>query len=126
MRRILLSPFLSSVLASSALANDSTAELTTGGLVLTRSADIEMSSEDLSISEREIVVHYKFFNRAAADVTVTVAFPLPDIVWGGIDQFPFDDRQGRARQSRQLLRDRCEEDFADTIRSATFAIHADA
>ena len=33
-------------------ANDSTAELATGGLVFTKTADIEMRSEDLSISEK--------------------------------------------------------------------------
>jgi hypothetical protein len=71
--------------AARALANDSTAELTTGGLVLAKSADIEMRSEDLAISAREIVVRYRFFNRAAQDVTTAVAFPMPDIVWDGPD-----------------------------------------
>ena len=41
-----------------AFANDSTAELTTGGLVLSKNADIEMRSEDLAISEKEISVRY--------------------------------------------------------------------
>ena len=71
--------------AAPALSNDSTAELTTGGLVLAKSADIEMRSEDLAISAREIVVRYRFFNRAAQDVTTAVAFPMPDIVWDGPD-----------------------------------------
>jgi hypothetical protein len=71
--------------AAPALANDSSAELTTGGLVLAKSADIEMRSEDLAISAKEIVVRYRFFNRAARDVTTTVAFPMPDIVWDGPD-----------------------------------------
>jgi hypothetical protein len=71
--------------AAPALANDSSAELTTGGLVLAKSADIEMRSEDLAISTKEIVVRYRFFNRAARDVTTTVAFPMPDIVWDGPD-----------------------------------------
>ena len=53
-----------------ALANDTTAELTSGGLVLEQSADIEMRSEDLAISEREISVRYRFFNHGAADETV--------------------------------------------------------
>jgi hypothetical protein len=70
---------------SPAHANDSTAELTTGGLVLAKSADIEMRAEDLSISEKQIDVHYRFFNHATQDVTVTVAFPMPDIVWEGPD-----------------------------------------
>jgi hypothetical protein len=66
-------------LGPAASANDSTAELTTGGLVLSKNADIEMRSEDLAISEKEISVRYKFFNHAASDQTVTVAFPMPDV-----------------------------------------------
>src|SRR5271163_3596607 len=72
-------------LTDAALANDSTAELTTGGLVLAKSADIEMRSEELAISEKEISVRYRFFNHAASDQTATVAFPMPDIVWEGPD-----------------------------------------
>ncbi|WP_430911554.1 DUF4424 domain-containing protein [Methylobacterium sp. sgz302541] len=65
--------------ATPAGANDSTAALTTGGLVLQTSRDIEMRSEDLSISAKRIGVRYRFFNRAEADETVTVAFPMPEI-----------------------------------------------
>jgi hypothetical protein len=84
-KRAALAGALAAWAAASALANDSSAELTTGGLVLAKSADIEMRSEDLSISAKEIVVRYRFFNRAAQDVTTTVAFPMPDIVWDGPD-----------------------------------------
>jgi len=76
---------LLSLAAAPTLANDSTAELTTGGLVLAKSAGIEMRSEDLAVSTQEIVVHYRFFNHGAQDVTTTVAFPMPDIVWDGPD-----------------------------------------
>ena len=74
-----------SALAPAAFANDSTAELTTGGLVLSKNADIEMRSEDLAISEKEISVRYRFFNRAASEKTVTVAFPMPDVTFPDID-----------------------------------------
>jgi hypothetical protein len=63
----------------SADANDSVAALTTGGLVLKTSADIEMRSEDLAISLKRIEVRYRFFNRGTADQTVTVAFPMPEV-----------------------------------------------
>jgi hypothetical protein len=66
-------------LATPAYANDSSAELATGGLVFTRNDQIEMRTEDLFISAREIRVRYRFFNRANRDVRVTVAFPMPDI-----------------------------------------------
>lgn len=62
-----------------AFANDSVAHLATGGLVLSRTDAIEMRSEDLFVSTREIRVHYRFFNRTDRDVTTLVAFPLPDI-----------------------------------------------
>ncbi len=80
-----LAPIAAVLLAHSARANDSTAELTTGGLVLSRNANIEMRSEDLAISEKEIVVRYRFLNRGSNDETLTVAFPMPDIVGRGPD-----------------------------------------
>ncbi|MFE0756421.1 DUF4424 domain-containing protein [Inquilinus sp. NPDC058860] len=70
---------------AAALANDSTAELAAGGLVLTKTADIEMRSEELFVSAQEIRVAYRFFNQAAQDRTVTVAFPMPDVTLDFID-----------------------------------------
>jgi hypothetical protein len=65
-------------LAPPAAANDSTAEHAAGGLVLTRTADIDMVSEDLFVSAAEIRVRYVFRNRSARDVRTIVAFPMPD------------------------------------------------
>jgi hypothetical protein len=59
-------------------ANDSVAEHAAGGLVLAKSAEIDMVSEDLFVSAGEVRVAYVFRNRAAKPVTATVAFPLPD------------------------------------------------
>ena len=66
-------------LAVPALANDTTAELGTGGLIFTRSDSIAMESEDLFISQEEMRVAYKFRNTSEADVDSLVAFPMPDI-----------------------------------------------
>jgi hypothetical protein len=66
-------------------ANDSSAELTTGGLVLTHDPAIEMRAEDLYISAKEVRVRYRFANTSAKDVTITVAFPMPDITIEGED-----------------------------------------
>ena len=71
--------------AAPALANDSTAELSTGGLVFVRNEDVEMRSEDLFISAKEISVRYRFFNRADQNMTVLVAFPMPEIRVDGPD-----------------------------------------
>ena len=70
--------------AAPALANDSTAELDNNGLRLLHEPDIAMTSEDLSISEKAVHIVYEFVNHGAADKTVTLAFPMPDVT-GGVD-----------------------------------------
>ncbi len=65
--------------ATAARANDSTAELGTGGLVLSRSDVVRMAREDLFISREEVRVDYVFRNESDEDVTSIVAFPMPDI-----------------------------------------------
>lgn len=59
-------------------ANDSTAEMTAGGLVLKNSRNIDMLEEDLFVSADEIRVNYVFRNQGRADESVIVAFPMPD------------------------------------------------
>lgn len=63
---------------SVAIANDSTAEMTAGGLVLKNSRNIDMLDEDLYVSAERIRVNYVFRNQGAADERVIVAFPMPD------------------------------------------------
>jgi hypothetical protein len=70
------------------LANDTTAKLSAGGLVLTRTDRISMLSEDLYISPTAVRVRYRFLNRSGRDVTTRVAFPMPDI--GGPNFFEGD------------------------------------
>jgi hypothetical protein len=79
MSRTLAALVLTMWVATPALANDSTATLSTGGLVLLKTDDIEMRSEDLFISQEKVRVVYRFFNKSAKDVTTTVAFPMPDL-----------------------------------------------
>jgi hypothetical protein len=62
-----------------ARGNDSAAELSIGGLQFVRSNDIAMESEDLRISLDRVTVRYQFANSLGKPVTLTVAFPLPDI-----------------------------------------------
>jgi hypothetical protein len=69
-----------------ARANDSSAELSTGGLIFVHNPDVEMRSEDLFISAREVHVRYRFFNSSPRDVTVLVAFPMPEIHVDGPDE----------------------------------------
>ncbi|MBO9724795.1 MAG: DUF4424 domain-containing protein [Novosphingobium sp.] len=79
---------LSSCLSGMALANDSSAQLAAGGLVLTRSDTIEMQTEDLEISRSAVKVRYTFLNTSGKDVVSRVAFPLPPV--GGREMFEMD------------------------------------
>lgn len=68
--------------AGGALGNDTMATLGTGGLAFVTSQDIQMTSEDLSVSMDEIRVVYEFTN-TGPDQHVLVAFPMPDITGNG-------------------------------------------
>ena len=59
--------------AIEARANDSSAELSAGGLVLTKNDAIELRAEDLSISPKQVRVNYRFFNTTSAPVQIVVA-----------------------------------------------------
>ena len=65
--------------ASLSRANDSSAELAVGGLVFTKNSEVSIESEDLTITPDAVTVRYVFLNQGASAVTLTVAFPLPDI-----------------------------------------------
>ena len=69
--------------SSPSLANDTSAELAIGGLTFTKNADISMESEELTITLDTITVGYTFLNRGTKPITLTVAFPLPDINLAG-------------------------------------------
>jgi hypothetical protein len=87
--RMAMAALCVAALGPAALANDSAAELSIGGLVFTRSADVAMESEDLTITPDTVTVKYQFRNQSAAPVTLTVAFPLPDIDLSEADNYAF-------------------------------------
>jgi hypothetical protein len=78
-KKALVAITAAAALTCAAKANDSTAELATGGLIFVHNDKIEMRSEDLYISTREVRVRYVFGNKTSGDVTVLVAFPMPDV-----------------------------------------------
>jgi hypothetical protein len=81
--------FLAGLLtATPAFTNDTSAELATGGLIFTKSDDVEMLSEDLFISMKQVRVRYRFYNHSHRDIVTQVAFPIPDIPYG-VDDFNF-------------------------------------
>lgn len=77
-RSVLPLALLLATAGPSAFANDGTAEMTAGGLVLRDNRDVDMLDEDLFISMGQVRVRYIFRNQSSRDVRVTVAFPMPD------------------------------------------------
>jgi len=66
-------------IASSTLADDSSAALGAGGVTFAKSGDIRMAAEDLRISPQKVKIHFEFVNDSDKDIDTIVAFPLPDI-----------------------------------------------
>jgi hypothetical protein len=60
-------------------ANDSSAELSVGGLVFKHDTNVSIESEELTITANTITVRYRFLNRSQKPVALMVAFPLPNI-----------------------------------------------
>lgn len=65
--------------AGPSFANDSIAELGTGGIIMSRTDAVSMLSENLFISPEKVTVDYVFKNQTEKDVDSIVAFPMPDI-----------------------------------------------
>lgn len=70
--------------AAPAAANDAVAPMGAGGLVFQRADGIEMRSEDLYVSAREVRARYRFFNQTDRNLATLVSFPMPDLT-GGIE-----------------------------------------
>jgi hypothetical protein len=62
-----------------ALANDTSVELSVGGLAFTANPEVSLESKEIAISPEAVNLRYQFINQSANPVTLTVAFPLPDI-----------------------------------------------
>ena len=67
------------------MANDTTAQLSTGGLDFVPNPSVEMRSEELFVSMTQIRVTYHFFNNSDQPVTNLVAFPMPDVTFDNAD-----------------------------------------
>jgi len=67
------------LLSVPASADDSSAALKAGGLVLQKTDKIALVSEELYLSAKAIKISYKFRNLTDADYTTIIAFPMPDL-----------------------------------------------
>jgi hypothetical protein len=65
--------------AAPAFANDTKAVVAAGGLQFVSTDELRMEDEKLVVSPSEVAVAYRFRNLTSHDVTITVAFPMPDI-----------------------------------------------
>lgn len=81
--RIILAAAAMLAAAGLARANDTTANLAAGGLTIEKNDQIELRVEDLFLSRKEVRVRYVFFNAGPADLTLRVAFAMPDIEGSG-------------------------------------------
>jgi hypothetical protein len=79
LRLSLLCLILALLSPNTAGADDSSAELGAGGLVLTHSDAIRMAAEELRISPHDVSARFQFVNDGKTDIDTIVAFPLPDI-----------------------------------------------
>ncbi|HEX5958472.1 MAG TPA: DUF4424 family protein [Hyphomicrobiaceae bacterium] len=66
-------------LLTTAWAAGRTAELATGGLLLPKTAEIEIKLEDLFISPRQIRATYHLRNPGSDEVRSLIVFPMPDV-----------------------------------------------
>jgi hypothetical protein len=91
----IISLLLSSSAGPIAFGNDSSAELSSGGLAFTRSNEVALRSERLRISPDAVSVRYEFVNRTSKPVVLTIAFALPDIDLSVHDAYsiPYRDRE---------------------------------
>ena len=80
-----------------AYADDSSAELGAGGLVLTRSADIRLADEELRVGPKDVTARFTFVNDSGNDIDTIVAFPLPDIDTSRFSEEPLGRTTGDPR-----------------------------
>lgn len=81
------------LLAGPALANDTMAELKTGGLTYVQSTEVSMEEENLFVSPDEIRVDYVFSNETDKDVHSVIAFPMPDVTGGPEQNIALSDTE---------------------------------
>jgi hypothetical protein len=92
---VALLPLVSTLLGSSAFADDGAASIAAGGIVMIREPRITMHKEVMRIRAEKVSVDYEFRNDTDSDITTEVAFPVPAYSLEGdydlISRMGFDD-----------------------------------
>lgn len=79
---------LSGGIVTPAYADATVASVALGGIHFRKEARISMEKEQLWISTDQVRVEYEFLNQTNADITVDLAFPMPDTAchpWKSVD-----------------------------------------
>lgn len=101
-KRILSLFLICAATGGSALANDSTARIGTGGITLMKNGEIRIVEERLEISSKLIRVRYKFLNESTKDIKTTVAFPMPPYGWNS-GMSAFDANAGPIKSFKLIV-----------------------
>src|SRR3954449_4607275 len=64
---------------------DDSSELSTGGLIFVQNENLEMRAAELAISAKEIKARYRPFNNSDKDISLLVAFLMPQIHYADAD-----------------------------------------
>lgn len=88
MRRAFFAIVAAAALSPYASSNDTMVTLAAGGLVPVHAEHVVMESENLEISIHGVTVTYNFRNESAKDIDATVAFPLPALNGGAVENEP--------------------------------------
>ena len=106
-----------------AFANDTMAELKTGGLTFVHSSDVSMEEEKLFISPSKVTVDYTFKNNSDKDISGLVAFPMPDIESSGEGDIALNDVQKDNFLGFSVKQDGAE--IATTLQQRAWAVGID-
>ncbi|MBL9011000.1 MAG: DUF4424 family protein [Alphaproteobacteria bacterium] len=117
-RPLLAAAAAAALLAGAASANDGFAGITAAGLEFGKTDAVAMVSEDLRIGIDQIRVDYVFRNESAADVSGTVAFPMPPILVGTFIHAPTIMTPGDLDKANPL-------DFTATVDGKPVAVATD-
>ncbi len=96
--KILLLVFISYV----TFGNDGVAAISAGGLIFSKSDDISMEREVLTVSTGEVRVEYLFRNHSPEAQTIIVAFPMPDIICDPFQNMKYPDNFKTSVNGREI------------------------
>jgi hypothetical protein len=105
-----------------AYANDSSAELGAGGIILKKLDGVRIKNEDLNIGLNKISVHYVFENTTNHDIETEVAFPIAP--YTASESMGFSERKFKGEEVR--LNDPEFLDFTATVNGKEITVQKES